>query len=358
MALFDVVFEGGGAKGTAFVGALRALKECGHGTRRLVGTSAGATIAMALAAGITADEMLKGFLERRDGKQAFARWLDPPRADSFTEAQRSASAFRHALDSVHLPGIAKNAILDGMLAAPGFPELFCLIECGGLYAGDSLIEWVKEELVSAGLAEGVTFGSLARERGVDLTLIASDTTDHEMLMLNHRTAPGVPVAWAVRMSMSIPLIWREVVWQKEWGPYLGRDKQDHTIVDGGLLSNFPMQLITGGNPAIMGDTDPAGALNIGFLLDETLPVPGMEAEAEPQPGGRQHRMKRRINNLVTTLFSARDRETMRAHKGEICHLPAKGCPTVDMEMNEDKARLLLESAYAATLQHLKQRGLG
>ena len=42
--------------------------------------------------------------------------------------------------------------------------------------------------------------------------------------LNHRTAPDVPVAMAVRMSMSIPFVWREVVWQKEWGTYCGIDK--------------------------------------------------------------------------------------------------------------------------------------
>ncbi len=41
MALYDIVFEGGGAKGSAFVGALKALKERGHGHRRLIGTSSG-----------------------------------------------------------------------------------------------------------------------------------------------------------------------------------------------------------------------------------------------------------------------------------------------------------------------------
>lgn len=63
-------------------------------------------------------------------------------------------------------------------------------------------------------------GSLTKERGVDLTLVASDTTDREMPMLHHRTAPKVPAVWAVRMSMSIPFVWREVLWQKEWGTYL------------------------------------------------------------------------------------------------------------------------------------------
>jgi len=37
--------------------------------------------------------------------------------------------------------------------------------------------------------------------------------------------------------MSIPLVWDEVVWQKEWGAYLGRDLTGHLVVDGGVLSN-------------------------------------------------------------------------------------------------------------------------
>ena len=42
MAEFDLVFEGGGAKGIVFVGALNALLAGGHSYRRLIGTSAGA----------------------------------------------------------------------------------------------------------------------------------------------------------------------------------------------------------------------------------------------------------------------------------------------------------------------------
>ena len=40
MALFDLVFQGGGAKGAAFAGALEVLVAAGHTHRRLIGTSA------------------------------------------------------------------------------------------------------------------------------------------------------------------------------------------------------------------------------------------------------------------------------------------------------------------------------
>ena len=59
-------------------------------------------------------------------------------------------------------------------------------------------------------------------------------------MLNQRTAPDCPVVEAALMSMSVPLIWPEVEWAKEWGAYLGRDITGHLLVDGALLANFPI----------------------------------------------------------------------------------------------------------------------
>ena len=65
----DGVFEGGGVKGIAFVGALEAARE--HGIERWVnvaGTSAGAIIAALLAVGYRPDE-LRRILEETDYNQ-------------------------------------------------------------------------------------------------------------------------------------------------------------------------------------------------------------------------------------------------------------------------------------------------
>ena len=50
---YDLVFEGGGAKGMAFVGAYQEFVGRGHTCGRLLGTSAGAITAAAVAAGHT-----------------------------------------------------------------------------------------------------------------------------------------------------------------------------------------------------------------------------------------------------------------------------------------------------------------
>jgi predicted acylesterase/phospholipase RssA len=82
MADYDLVFEGGGAKGSSFVGALQALTAAGHNHRRLVGTSAGAITATLLAAGYTPKEMLEAANEHLpNGKPRFSSFMDPPNAD-------------------------------------------------------------------------------------------------------------------------------------------------------------------------------------------------------------------------------------------------------------------------------------
>ena len=50
---YDLVLEGGGAKGMAFVGAMREFEAAGHTIGRIIGSSAGAITAVSLAAGYT-----------------------------------------------------------------------------------------------------------------------------------------------------------------------------------------------------------------------------------------------------------------------------------------------------------------
>jgi NTE family protein len=79
MAAFDMVFEGGGAKGIAFVGALEAFVVAGHTPRRFIGTSAGAITATLLAAGFSPAELRAAVTERLpNGKPRFSPFMDKP----------------------------------------------------------------------------------------------------------------------------------------------------------------------------------------------------------------------------------------------------------------------------------------
>ncbi len=355
MAVFDVVFEGGGAKGSAFVGALQVLKERGHSTRRLVGTSAGAITATLLAAGYSPEELLAAVNEKQpNGKPRFAAFMDRPSKGDFTQQQKDNSETMHSLQAIPVP-LPRQALINLLLDDGIYAQLFSFVECGGFFAGLNFLSWLTDKLQAKEIVAGATLSSFFDKKGVDLSVVASDTRDVEMLVLNHRTAPNCPVIWAVRMSMSIPFIWQEVVWRAEWGLYRGRNKAGNTVVDGGVLSNFPIRLIDERVPELMGDTDPEGALNLGLLLDETQPLPNVP-DTGPPPAPLEHlRTVQRVSRLIDTMMGAQDNDEMRQHAGEICRLPVKGYGTTEFNMSDQRLAALVEGGRAALREHLANR---
>jgi len=92
---YDLVFEGGGAKGMVFVGALEELFNRGHSAGRLLGTSAGAITAVLLAAGYSPANMLKALNEKENGRSVFAGFMGEP--EPFTKEEVKKSATRRFL---------------------------------------------------------------------------------------------------------------------------------------------------------------------------------------------------------------------------------------------------------------------
>jgi NTE family protein len=370
MPAFDLVFEGGGAKGSVFVGALEVFYGAGHTHARLVGTSAGAITASFVAAGYSPQEMLAAVNEKQpNGKPRFATFMDPPVAGEFSKELCSESQFMNMFRRVDVPFVpdwlesnADEQMLAQLLKIEHFRQLFSFVECGGLFSGTAFCDWLTEKLQAKGVAPGCTLADFSRDKKCDLSLVVTDTSNREMLVLNHRTAPGVPVVMAVRMSMSIPFVWREVVWKKEWGPYseggTGVDKMDAKIVDGGVLSNFPIDLVATASDrakAIMGtSTDPNRAGNVGMLIDESKEVPGVPPKPE-----RKNPLQtvRRIQRLVDTMTGARDNALIRQYETEICRLPARGYGTTEFDMDTAKLDKLVEIGRTTMRAHLQGRGL-
>ena len=332
MAQFDLVFEGGGAKGSVFAGALEVFFGAGHKAARLVGTSAGAITAALLAADYSPGEMLAAVNEQLDGKPRFASFMDVPAESDFDRKLRDECQLQNILTTVNLPGVPDwlekrfdTQLLDQLLAhSPHFRQLFGFVECGGLFSGRMFLEWINEKLEAHKVPRGCTLGQMNHDRGCDLSLVATDTTNRKMLVLNHRTAPDVPVAMAVRMSMSIPFVWREVVWQKEWGSYCGIDKTDAKIVDGGVL------------------------------IDENMDVPGVDAKIVRE---NPLRTVRRIQRMVDTMTGARDHALIEEFSDQVCRLPAKGYGTTEFDMPKTKIDALVEAGRTAMRAHLASRSL-
>jgi len=385
---FDMVFEGGGAKGMVFVGAQKALEKRQFVPARVIGTSAGAITATLLAAGYNAKMMEDAMAETdADGKPVFEGFMDAPLAGGFTEDQVNDSLTMELLDAVKMPSwlgpLEKKVdawLIRRLMKHQAYRTLFSFVERGGIYAGNAFLEWFENKLDAAkgDVNSKMTLAEFDKATDIDLSVVASNTTKRTMMVLNHRTAPDCPVAWAVRMSMSIPFVWQEVVWKEEWGSYRNVDlKSDGTegakvtedksitndrVVDGGALSNFPIRLLTSTDKSVqevMGSkVGPDDYPTIGMLIDEKKPVEnsGDETEAERHRKSRMigRRTRERIKRLLNTITDAHDQAVIKAHKDRICRLPAKGYGTMDFDMSDERRAALVDAGEKAMDEFLNK----
>ena len=368
----DIVFSGGGAKSIAQIGALKELEEQGISYRRVVGTSSGSIMALMVASGYSADEMEAAITERTpDGKIVLAKFMDVP--ESFPdEVVRESLLFaflEHALD-IFLPVGAADAldesVMHKILEHEALREAFSFIEFGGVYAGEEFLAWLGEKLDANGRNYAdLTLAEFHEETGNDLTAIITDVTDHEMLIINHRTAPDLPVAWLIRMSMSIPFVYNHVAWQPEWGTYLGQDISGHDIVDGGVGSNFGIEMVVSEEPEFteaMG-IEPDRERVVGLFLNDAIPVKGADGTKPPEEEvddpmhSRWSNVKERNQALLTTLLKNHDHFIVRTHPDVVCHLPVGGFDTLEFDMSEERIEILMASGQEAMRECLQEMGL-
>lgn len=187
----NLVFEGGGVKGIAYVGAMQVLGQRGHLDHigRVGGTSAGAINATLYALGYTLAEQLD-LLKSTD----FAKFMD----DSF--------------------GILR----DVRRLAKNF----------GWYKGDFFDGWIGEIVEGKLGNRRATFRDLEAAHRPDLYVIGTNLSTGFAEVFSKERQPDMPIATAVRISMSIPLFFAAV----RHGP------REDVYVDGGVQLNYPVKL--------------------------------------------------------------------------------------------------------------------
>ncbi len=304
----DLVFEGGGVKGIGLVGAVSVLEERGYAAQNLAGTSAGAIVATLLAAGYTAAELREAMLA-----------LD-----------YRAFEDRAWEDEVPLVGAPLSILKDR-----------------GLYEGEALLVWMRERLEAKGVRTfrdlvHPDFASEERYR-YRVQVIASDLTARRLLVLpqDARTFGIEPddldVALAVRMSASVPFLFEPVRLQDPW------TAEEHLIVDGGVLSNFPVWLFdVEGEPPWP---------TFGLLLVEADPKTPL-GERLPAAGGAG--VIGYVRSLIATMLEAHDRLYVeKASFARTIPIPTLGVGTTEFDLARPRTLALYEAGRRAAEQFLE-----
>lgn len=287
----DGVFSGGGIKGFALIGAYQAIEERALQFKRVAGTSAGSIVAALIAAKYTSKEVYQ-LIDELD----LADFLD--QRNTFIPTK-----------------VAKWLLLYWRM---------------GLYKGNKLEEWLEMKLAARGIR---TFADLPPQT---LRVIASDLTNGRLMILpddlhKYGLNPNAfSVAKAIRMSCSLPYFFEPVKLKNNFSASI--------IVDGGVLSNFPMWLFDKEN---VKKVRPVLGIKLSHHLNE-LP-------------------KNEINNaihlfeaLFETMKDAHDsRYISRKHEKNIIFIPTEGVLTTDFNLSPERKKLLFELGYKRTNKFLK-----
>lgn len=192
----NLVFEGGGNKGMAYVGALQVLESAGimKNIKRVAGASAGAIIATLIALGYDSTD-LQEFLE-----QDLRRIL---------------------VD--HTCGYC--SLLPNLLK--GF----------GWNPGKRMLKWFGEQLKERTGDSDITFKEVWERFHKELCIVVTNLNQMSVEYFHPKTTPNTPIRRAVRMSVALPGVFQCV---RE----MNNDYED-VYVDGGLLCNYPIHAFDG-----------------------------------------------------------------------------------------------------------------
>lgn len=290
----DAVFSGGGVKAYAFAGVLKSLEEKNIEIERVAGTSAGAIVASFIAANYQTDEVIQ-LIEKLDLNQ----FLDPPALTKYL---------------------------------PFSKWLFLYFQLG-IYKGNKLEDWIYEQLAEKNI---YTFNDV---REGYLKVVVSDLTLGKLVVIpdDLERVYGInpdtfPVATAVRMSAGFPYFFMPK-------KLTGKTNKKSIIVDGGLLSNFPLWLFGRGKNK------------------NKRPVLGIKLTGSVEEENNSRDIKNAIDMftaLFATMKQGHDARYISKHdQHNIIFIPVEGVDTVNFHIDKKVKEYLYNTGKASADEFLK-----
>lgn len=273
-----MTFEGGGVRGTAYIGALKALEELGIYPCAISGSSAGAIIAAFAASGFTADEMLI-LMNEKD----FGEFLDP---------------------------VCKIPVLRLLIAYLQ----------KGFFKGRNFYEWMESNLEIKLKKSLSDFSPTFADIDMPLIITATNITHKRLVVASQQNTRILPIADAVRMSMSLPFVFVPV------------KISSCEIVDGGVTNNFPCKELR--------------------ELISDKPILAFRLQTEEESSSHSKGWFNFLGSLMdSAIRSAAHSQEFTVENLYTIHLPTLGVGVADFHISPEKKIQLYEAGYNATLAY-------
>lgn len=268
-----VCLEGGGIRGLAYIGVSRALEELGFWNfiKTFIGSSAGSIFASLKACKISQTDLEKE-LEITDF----------------------------------------NKFLDGY----SFEEPFRFYENFGLFPGTYFLDWIGKVLEKFVGDKDITFQEVYEKFGNILIITGTNLSLWKPAYFSRDTEPDMPIRLAVRISMSVPIIFEPVI-------YKGM-----TFIDGGVLNNFPSDVLKTGNilgfKLISDDKPPYSIKNVSSFISNLIECP---------------------SQIIEDL---RDTETKQNIK--TIYIKTLDIKTLEFDISKERLKKLIDEGYKGTIE--------
>lgn len=312
----NLVFEGGGVRGLAYIGALGVFAERGILDRvcRVAGTSSGSIVATLLAVGYTPAEMVD-VLKRTD-------------FSSF----RDSSWF--------------------------FPlNVLRLIRHYGWYRGKKLEQWIENLVALKTNKQNFTFADLeaAAEAGIggfrSLYIAGTRLRTQRSMFFSAESTPDLPLGKAARISAGMPLLFQ--------ASRLDGD----LLIDGGLYANYPLDLFDHARflPESDPETEPPGSQTDrkGAIVNrQTL---GLRVDTREQieqiVSGKTPRRVSSFREFLSTLIEGYVERINRAHLGaddwsRTVFIDGEGVAAFDFDLDSTAIDRLVEMGKSGAHAYL------
>jgi len=316
----NLVFEGGGVKGIAYIGAMQVLEEKGilHSIRRVGGTSVGAINALLFTLGFNNNEQRKVLWQ-----------LD----------------FNNFLDASWL-----------------IPNIIRILNRYGWYKGDYFREWVSKLIEEKTGTPNTTFRDLREAKKPDFYVYGTNLSTHFSEVFSVEHSPDMRLADAVRISMSLPLFFTAI-----------RNTRNDVYVDGGLLNNYPVKLFDREKYVVREKrkTDYYEKQNasflrehpesspyvynketLGFRLDSKEEIAGFRYN-EPQVDKIDHFFEY-IEALIKTVLDSQSNTHLHGDDWQrTIYIDTLGVSTTNFSLSDDMKRALEESGRSGADEYFK-----
>jgi len=339
----NLVFKGGGVRGIAYVGALKYLYENGltRSLERVAGTSAGAITALVLALNPESFSEIKRIADSLDYRKV------PSEGEKSEQGEQGAKGSQGEGGSA----LARAAQLWQKSQSLGIVKnLQCtlrLVQDKGWYSSDYFYNWLREVIASRFSVDKkifsfADFADPAIHKGgrpfFDLYVTGTDISNRTSRLFSAETTPGMEVALAVRISMSIPLFFEAVPYQ-----YPGTERPQ-VYADGGVMLNYPL--------SVFDDQKYCRRLDRG-MNPETL---GLFLYSSPD--ATEYKEVKGMVDYISALFESlllvQERLVLygEKNKGRTIFISDEGIPSTDFDLapGDEKYAKLFDSGYRAAAE--------